>query len=246
MAIKKVVRRRRKRGKKKNDYFTQETHDSIRVFQQTSATEEKHRIYVAEILPAFNKLAENLIFIHRFAKNVESFDRLKSDCVTFLYETIHKFDPDRGTKAFSYFNVVAKNWLIIQSKKQAKQVKRNISLEDIRESPGSEIAQHEAFRVAAMQEIEIIKRESKDDLYKMLEEIKRRLRTEKEIACIDAIISLFQRVDDLELLNKRAVFIYLRDISNLSPKQLSVTMSTIRKHYRDITGRDDFSLVFGA
>ena len=65
------------------------------------------------------------------------------------------------------------------------------------------------------------------------------------MACIDAIISLFERVDDLELLNKRAVFIYLRDISNLSPKQLSVTMSTIRKHYRDITGRDDFSLVFG-
>jgi len=244
MAIKKVIRKRRKK-KKKNDYFTMDTHNSIRDFQQTDVQSEKHKIYVADILPAFNKLAENLIFIHRFAKNVESFDRLKSDCVTFLYETIHKFDPDRGTKAFSYFNVVAKNWLIIQSKKQAKQVKRNISLEDIKESPGSEIAQHEAFRVPAMQEVNMIKRESKADLYKMLAEIKRRLKTEKEMACIDAIISLFERVDDLELLNKRAVFIYLRDISNLSPKQLSVTMSTIRKHYRDITGRDDFSLVFG-
>ena len=246
MAIvaKKKTRKRRSKSKK-NDYFTQATHDAIREFQNTEANSGKHKIYVENILPAFNKLAENLIFIHRFAKTADSFDRLKNDCVTFLYETLHKFDPDRGTKAFSYFNVVAKNWLIIQSKKQAKQVRRNISLEDIQENQGSELAQHAAFKVAAVQERNMIKRESKADLEKMLHEIKNRLRTEKENSCIDAIISLFERVDDLELLNKRAVFIYLRDISNLSPKQLSVTMSTIRKHYRDITGRDDFSLILG-
>ena len=49
----------------------------------------------------------------------------------------------------------------------------------------------------------------------------------------------------LELLNKRAVFVYLRDISNLSPKQLSVTMSKIRKHYREISDKGDFFLFFG-
>lgn len=244
MVAKKKTRRRRSKSKK-NDYFTQATHDAIRDFQNAQANEARHEIYVVRILPAFNKLAENLIFIHRFAKTTDSFDRLKNDCVTFLYETLHKFDPDRGTKAFSYFNVVAKNWLIIQSKKQAKQVRRNISLTDIQENQGSELALHEAFKVPATQERNIIKEESKQDLENMLKEIKGRLRSEKENACIDAIISLFERVDDLELLNKRAVFIYLRDISNLSPKQLSVTMSTIRKHYRDITGRDDFSLILG-
>ena len=48
---------------------------------------------------------------------------LKSDCVSFLYETLEKFDPSKGSKAFSYFNVVAKNWLIIQSKKRVKNFK---------------------------------------------------------------------------------------------------------------------------
>jgi hypothetical protein len=243
MIKKKTIKRKRK--SKKNDYFTQETHDAIREYQNTESLELQHSIYIERILPAFNKLAENLIFIHRFAKTVDSFDRLKSDCVTFLYETLRKFDPDRGTKAFSYFNVVAKNWLIIQSKKQAKSNRRNISMSELEEITGGELSFHESFRVDPTQESRMLRSDSKKALDEMLLEIKSRLKTEKEHSCIDAIISLFDRVDDLELLNKRAVFIYLRDISNLSPKQLSVTMSTIRKHYRDISGRDEFFLFFG-
>jgi hypothetical protein len=236
-----------KRGsrKKKNNYFTLETHNAIREYQQSPTIEIRHEIYVARILPAFNKLAENLIFIHRFAKTPEAFERLKSDCVTFLYETLLKFDPDRGTKAFSYFNVVAKNWLIIQSKKQAKHSKRTLSIDEIEEATGADISFHESFRVGPTQENNLIKNESLKDLENILLDIKKQLKTEKEHACMDAIISLFERVDDLELLDKRAVFVYLRDISNLSPKQLSVTMSKIRKHYREISGKGEFFLFFG-
>jgi len=244
-----MIKRKRtiRRGKKKskNNYFSQDTHDAIRVYQNTEKLAGKHAIYIKDILPAFNKLAENLIFIHKFAKSPEAFERLKCDCVTFLYETLHKFDPDRGTKAFSYFNVVAKNWLIIQSKKTAKQRKRTISISDIEESTGAEISFHESFKVQPSQEKNIIRKESKQDLDNILVQIKSNLKTEKEHACMDAIISLFDRVDDLELLNKRAVFVYLRDISNLSPKQLSVTMSKIRKHYREISDKGDFFLFFG-
>ena len=238
-------KRRIRRGKGKNNYFTKETHDAIREYQQVELVETKHEIYVTRILPAFNKLAENLIFIHRFAKTPDQFDRMKNDCVTFLYETIPKFDPDRGTKAFSYFNVVAKNWLIIQSKKRMKLIKKVISITDIEESSGADISFHESFRVEATQEKNIIKKESKEDLNTILSQIKSQLKSEKEHACIDAIISLFDRVDELELLNKRAVFVYLRDISNLSPKQLSVTMSKIRKQYREISEKGDFFLFFG-
>jgi len=245
--VKKVKKRTIRRGKKKskNNYFNQGTHDAIRCYQQTDIQGEKHKIYVESILPAFDKLAENLIFIHKFAKTPDSFERMKNDCVTFLYETLHKFDPDRGTKAFSYFNVVAKNWLIIQSKKRTKQMKRVLSIEAIEEATGAEISFHESFRVEPSQEKSILRAESKKDLEELLTQIKHSLKTEKEIACIDAIISLFERVDDLELLNKRAVFVYLRDISNLSPKQLSVTMSKIRKQYREISDKNDFLLLFG-
>ena len=61
---------------------------------------------------------------------------------------------------------------------------------------------------------------------------------------MDAIITLFEKIDELDLLNKRAVFVYMRDLSNLNPKQLSIAMSSIRKHYRALAKNDDFDIFF--
>ena len=72
----------------------------------------------------------------------------------------------------------------------------------------------------------------------MLLELKTRLRSPLEIRCIDAIITVYEKIDDLDFLNKRAIFVYVRELSGLSPKQLSVCMSNIRKHYREIVGVD--------
>ena len=88
-------------------------------------------IYGTGILPAFEKLVENLINIHKFTGLYDTYDDLKNDCITFLFETLHKFDGQRGTNAFSYFNVVAKNWLIIRTKQKVQRSKRSASLDDV-------------------------------------------------------------------------------------------------------------------
>jgi len=81
-----------------------------------------------------------------------------------------------------------------------------------------------------------------ESLVQLMETIRERLSSDNEIACMDAIMSLFSRVDELDLLNKRAVFVYMRDLSSLNPKQLSVAMSSIRKHYRDLIKDDQFDI----
>lgn len=241
--IKKTVR---KKGKNKKPYFDKNAHDAIIRYQEKTSVEDRNEIYINEILPSFNKLAENLIFIHGFAKQTgTSYEVLKSDCVSFLFETLDKFDASRGSKAFSYFNVVAKNWLIIQSKKKTKNNKRHVSI-DATDVDGKfdSSNMHENFKVPADQDFKMLISESKENLSMLMLEIRSRLQNENELACIDAIITLFNKIDSLDLLNKRAVFVYMRDISNLNPKQLSVAMSTIRKHYRDLVKDDKFDIFF--
>ena len=141
--VKKTARVRRKRGTSKSRmYFGPEIHDSIVDYQKLENEKEKEKTYVESIRPAFDKLSENLIFIHGFAKNHDSYETLKSDCVTFLYETLSKFDPARGTKAFSYFNVVAKNWLIINCRQHKKLKSRHVSIDD---PTGMSVAQQIQF-----------------------------------------------------------------------------------------------------
>lgn len=59
---------------------------------------------------------------------------------------------------------------------------------------------------------------------------------------MDAIFYLFEQREDIELLNKRAVFVYMRDMSSLSPKQLSAAMSVIRRRYRELINTGDYDI----
>jgi len=186
-------------------------------------------------MPAFDKLVESLIFIYGFASPNEPMEHMKNDCVTFLYESLHKFDATRGTKAFSYFNVVARNWLVISSKNRQKKVKRFVSIEDLKESKSAEAEMYRNSQIGSTPEDQMIEALKRDSILEVLKKIKKLLNQVHEHACMDAIITVFEQIDDLDFLNKRAVFVYVKNISNLNQKQMGSAMSIIRKHYRTIT-----------
>ena len=242
-------RTRRGKGKKRTNrklYFGPETDAAILEFQNSECENKKEEIYQKTIQPSFDKLSENLIFIHGFAKNHYSYEALKSDCVSFLYETLKKFDTSRGSKAFSYFNVVAKNWLIIQSKKRIKNITRHVSLTGFDDMKSEDKMVIEAHGYIPASDYRMIAKENKQIMFEMFEKIKKKVNSPNEVACIEAIITIFNKIEDLDYLNKRAVFVYMREISGLTPKQLSVAMSNIRKHYKEIKKFDQeyYSLFF--
>jgi hypothetical protein len=216
-------------------YFDSETQRAIEAFQLADNNATRHELYLQRIMPAFDKLVESLIFIYGFATPNEPIDHLKNDCVTFLYESLHKFDATRGTKAFSYFNVVARNWLVISSKNRQKKIKRFVSIEDLKESKSAEAEMYHSAQIGSTPEDQMIESGQRDLILEMLKKIKKTLNQQHEQACIDAIITVFEQIDDLDFLNKRAVFVYVKNISNLNQKQMGSAMSVIRKHYRAIT-----------
>jgi len=220
--------------KKRKMYFGKDAHAAIVEYQQANEREKKHKIYEEKIKNSFEKLAENLIYMHNFSQGKDHFHILKSDTVSFLYEILEKFDPSKGSKAFSYFNVCAKNYLIIQSKKRFKNKVRHVSIHDENLSLNQKY-QIERYQVEPSPEDRMMDMESSQLQKNLILKIKEKLTNKNEIACIDATITLFDNVDELDFLNKRALFVYLREISGLNAKQLSVAMLNIRKHYREIS-----------
>ena len=235
----KRIIRRRKKGSKSNNYFSLETQDAIIEYQNSEDYDERNKLYLEKILPAFDKLAQNLIFIYGFITQGEPYEHLKNDCVSFLFETIHKWDPAKGTKAFSYFNVVAKNWLIINSRRRTKNERRHVSVDHQEGMSRRDKQTYASHDVILPPDEEMIKQNFRNEIMEVLAEIKGRVSGENEKKCIDAVITVFETVDQLDFLNKRAIFVYVRDISGLSPKQLSVAMSIIRKHYRSLVRGPD-------
>jgi len=226
-------------------YFGIDVHDAIVDYQNSLCEIEKHDIYESHIKSAFEKLSENLIFIYGFSRDQDHFYVLKSDCVSFLYETLYKFNSEKGSKAFSYFNACAKNHLLANAKKTQKTKVRNISIDDFQSLTNLEKDAIESHSVIPSQDDIFIREEDKKILKDVLIKIKSKQLNENEKICIDAVITLFKNIEEVEFLNKRAVFVYLREISGLNPKQLSSSLSKIRKYYKDIAKSDDYFLLFG-
>ena len=230
---------RRKPGTPRNMYFTKETGESIISYCGEACVEKKKSIYEKEILPAFDKLAENLIYVYGFKSPYATAEELRVDCVSFMFETLHKWDPSRGTKAFSYFNVVAKNWFIINTRKHLKRRNRHLSIDDPNGMTTSQKHMFEVYDYVPPPDEEMIKRQVKSEILSLLEDMKVKLTNENEIKCLHAIETLFSSIEDLELLNKRAVLLYIREISGLDKKHLSKAMSVIRRHYRAMSKSPD-------
>jgi glycerol-3-phosphate cytidylyltransferase-like family protein len=72
-------------------------------------------------------------------------------------------------------------------------------------------------------------------------QIRSRLTHDYEIVCLDAIQQLFDQADDIDIFNKRAIFVYVRDMTNVTQKQLSSAVSVIKKHYKDIVSKGGMS-----
>ena len=228
----------KKKKKKKNYYFSMETQEKIVEYQQVKTKRRKDTIYVSHIHPAFVELVHSLVSVYKFKSSSEDINHLKHDCVTFLFETIHKWKPENGTKAFSYFNVVAKNWLTIHSRRLMKNAKRNIST-DCNEgftSYEKEQLNRIAPDVGQLYLDAIDKADFLPKFMEMTDKIQDKLKDEKDIRCIKAVKQIFQNANNLDYLNKRAVFVYLREISGLNSSELSSSLSTIRKHYRKLCG----------
>lgn len=212
-------------------YFNADTQAAIVEYQGTPDIKAREKIYVARIAPAFSALVDNLINIHKFVAANDTTDELKHDCVHFLFETIHKFDAQRGTNAFSYFNVVAKNWLIIRTKQKNAKARKLVSLDD--ESQMTPIESKLLEEAETCNDHDTVA----DGIVSarvinMLSELRMDTTNNNELLCIDSISRVFEMVDNIDILNKSAVLMYLRELSGLTSKQLTTALQSIKKRYR--------------
>lgn len=223
--------------KKSNYYFTKETQKYIVAFQNAKCEREKNRLYENYIHPAFTELVTNLITVYSYKSFGEEMSHFKSDCVSFLFETIYKWDESKGTKAFSYFNVVAKNWLTIQSRRLYKNYKRNCDIqndEELTKEERSFLANYEFYD--DQDEIIDDRPEMILGMFYAIDVIEDEITSAKDKLCIEAIRHLYNNIDKIQFFNKRAIFVYLREISGLNSTELSCSLSRIRKVYRKYVG----------
>ena len=218
----------KKRRPKSKNYFTQDTEDAIVLYNNTECTEKKSKIYSDEIHYPFFKLTENIIHTFKFYyTEVDKIEHLQHEIITFLLSKIHLFDPTRGAKAYSYFGTIVKRWLILYNNKNYK--KR------IDKAPVEDLYKDETYSYNIEDDKEIEKLSYFIDRYiKYVEDNFDKFFPKGNDAKIaDAILELFRKRENIEIFNKKALYIYIREIMathNLEVKTPKITKIAGRLH----------------
>ncbi len=222
-----MIKKRKKRTK--NNYFTKVHEDAIVKYASSSSRQEKSELYMKLIQPAFDEMVNKIIFTYKF-NNLPNIDYLRDDCKIWLTTILDKYDPNKGSKAFSYFSVVTKNWFIHKVKKNSKQLRRESSYEEIVSRGGSD-----SLGTSSNVADYATQREELEFWSSLLEQIEKwdtgNLKT-NEKSVLQAVKVLLTNVDDIEIFNKKAVYLYLRELTGLNTKQVVNNLNKLREKYR--------------
>jgi hypothetical protein len=216
-----------KKRKKKNNYFTKVHEDAIIKYAITDDRAIRTELYLSFIGPAFNELVDKIVYTYKF-NNLPNIDYLKDDCKIWLMTILNKYDPSRKSKAFSYFSVITKNWFIHKVKQNSKKLKRDVQYENIT----NEIELKELV-TENLYEKEREQSEFWMHLFKEIKEWENLKLKDNERKVLEAIKILFDSVDEIEIFNKKAIYLYMREITGLNTKQIVNNLNRIRKKYRN-------------
>lgn len=207
------------------NYFNAETEKGIIAFQQELDLRKRKEIFTVRVRPSFAKLIENIIFVYQF-KSIENIEILENDCMSYLFECLYKFNPTKGA-AFSYFNQICKNWFLQEVKSRKKRIQQNIPItrELLEQSEDRKrfIIPHFEESLFNLEFLQLLREE--------MDSWTSKVKNQQEKKVLDAVLTLFEQIDDIQMLNKKSVYIYLRDISKLNTKQIALNLGKLKKRY---------------
>lgn len=221
---------RKRKAKTKNLYFTKETEDAIVRYRSEVDNFEKNRIYNREIHYAFYKLVENIIHTFKFYHTeVDNIEDLKYEVISFLLQKLHLYDQTKG-KAYSYFGTIAKRYLITYNTKNYNRLVSKMVIEDI----DGQKDVHKNL-VVDPDEFTLDRSEVLEELIKYLEEnIFDIFEREDDLKAACAILEIFKKRNNIDIFNKKALFIYVKEMANIQSSTITRVIKKLKIVYTNI------------
>ena len=188
---------------KKNNYFTKDHENAIVEYALTDSKKKRTELYIEYIGPAFDQMVDKIVYTYR------------------LTTILDKFEPSKGSKAFSYFSVITKNWFIHKVKKNAKLLKREMQYDNL----PVEIEKRYMVTVNPYEK-DREKHEFWQHLWGEIDKWEKLNLKDKEKKVLEAVKILLESVD------KKAIYLYMREITGYNTKQIVNNLNKIRTKYK--------------
>ena len=224
-------KKRRGRNKKEKIYFSKKTEDAIIEYNSVDDEIKRNEIYENKIKFSFEKLVENIFNTFKFTYFDNSPIEIQKETVSHLVTNIHKFQAGKG-KAFSYFSIVAKNYLIFHNNNNYKRFNQHV---DISETPSessvclqTEDAHHKDIQTQEFMKLIVNYWEAN---------VSKIFNKQKDLNIAYAVIELFRNCERIENFNKKTLYLYIRELSNCKTQQITKVINKM-KSYQNLVMRN--------
>jgi hypothetical protein len=218
---------RKRKPKKKNTYFTQETEDAIVKWAKTTDQVEKDRLFSEQIYHPFFKLTENIIHTFKYYyTEVDTIKELQHEVIIFLLEKMHMYDQSKG-KAYSYFGTIAKRYLILSNQAIYKKIKNKAEVEEVDEDNtiyNDLVAEADPTGPAEFMDLFC------DFMDKYIYHY---FPKQKDAQVADSIVELFRKRENIDIFNKKALYIYIREMTDSTTPQITRIIKRLKVVYKD-------------
>jgi len=220
---------RKRKPKQKIYYFTKDTEEAILEYVASDNQNNRNKIYRTRIDYPFFKLTQNIINTYKFPYLDGSVEDIQQECICFLLEKLSKYTQSKGA-AYSYFGTITLRYLINENNKAYKKVLGIEGLDNIDEdksividllnnpNPNEQPFNDENYCIEMF--IEYMNRYEK---YIFPEE--------EDLKSCNAIMELFKNRENIDIFDKKALYIYIREMTHQETTQVTKIMKKIKKIY---------------
>lgn len=228
----------KKKGRKpsQTNYFDVREELAVVRFLEASSFEEKNKIYNEFLKKPLDKMISSIIRRYKLYRKDMDFYEIHIDTHSFLMTKIDKFKPSKEKKAYSYFGTICKNYLMGQIIKDQKEINRKISYEDI----SYDLENNPDFSYTIDKEVLDSENVIKKFLCELDSFLKKEDLTENELKLGHALYDIFEDYDkifigsDNNKFNKNIILLSLRDMTNLTTKEIRSSMKRYKIMYTNL------------
>lgn len=228
-----VISKKRGRKSVKENYFDVREENAVRKFLLTENTEEKNKIYNEFLRAPLDKMISSIIRRYKLYRKDMDFEEIHVDTHSFLMTKVDKFKPSKNKKAYSYFGTICKNYLMGQIIKDQKETNRKVSYEDI----SSTIEERPDMTYRIDEDVIDTNLILTSYVAELKDFIESESLNENEKRLGFALIDLFNNYETIfsgnenNKFNKNIILLSLREMTNLSTKEIRGSIKKFKKLY---------------
>jgi hypothetical protein len=211
-------------------YFTKDTENAIVRYNNTEDMHSRDNIYNTEIKYAFEKLVENVFNTFKFSYLETGPLEAQRETISHLVVNMNKFDPTMGFKAYSYFSIVAKNYLIHLNNNNYKRFNQHVDIGEEKDEHTVQLQTDDKHHKHGemLEFVKLMVTFWEENLAKIFTK-------EKDLSIASAVVELFRNSESISMYNKKALYLYIREISSCRTQNITRVINTMKKYQKILT-----------